>query len=245
MPEVRKLLLIGAATLLLGLVVMFPARVAYHWFVPDEVRLSDIDGTIWNGRAATADISGLYLSDLRWSFRPLSLFRARLAYTLTADPAGGFLEADAAASFLGTVYIDTLNAALPLAALQGAVRIDDVAGDLSLQLSDIRIENGLPRQAVGRIAIANLVVRALATAPLGDFEADIQTTDGDIIGSVSDVRGMLKVAGTVTLDENGGYALVGLVGPTASAAQSVVQQLRFLGTPDARGLREFRIEGAL
>ncbi len=245
MHEVRKLLLVGAATLLVGLIVMFPARVAYHWFVPAEVRLSSIEGTLWNGRAATADVAGIFLGNLRWSFRPLSLLRGRIAYALAAEPAGGFLEADVAVSLLGTAYIDSLNAALPLAALQGALRLDDIGGDISLQLSDILIEDGVPRRAQGRVAVANLLVRALAPGPLGDYEADIQTSDGNIIGSVSDLRGMLKVAGTVSLDETGGYALVGLVGPTASAAESVNQQLRFLGSPDARGLREFRIEGAL
>ena len=46
----RGLLLAGVLAMLVALVALFPARVAYHWFAPDAVRVSGIDGSIWQGR---------------------------------------------------------------------------------------------------------------------------------------------------------------------------------------------------
>ncbi|MGB5352204.1 MAG: type II secretion system protein N [Woeseia sp.] len=245
MLDIKKLLIAGGATLLLGLILMFPARVAHHWFSPPELQIAGIEGSIWRGSALEASVAGVYLSKLSWSFRPLALLKGRFAYDIAAEPVSGFIEADVAAGFLGTLYIDTLNAAAPLSVLKSALRLDDVAGDVSLQLSSIRIKDAFPVNIEGRAAVANLVIRALAPGPLGDFQADVQTTDGNILGSVEDVRGMLELAGTLTLNADRSYALLGRVGPTASAIESVKQQLSFLGTPDARGLREFRIEGTL
>lgn len=245
MKESKRLVLAGCATLLLGIVLLFPARVAHHWFAPDALQMAGIDGSIWSGTAAEASIAGIYLSNVQWSLRPFALLRGRLAYDLAAEPASGFIESELAVSFLGTVYVATLNAATPLSVFRNVLRLDDVAGDLSLQLADIVVEDGWPSDVAGRAAVANLVLRALAPGPLGDFQVEVQTTDGTIIGSVEDVRGMLELAGTLTVNADRSYALIGRVGPTASAIESVKQQLSFLGTPDARGLREFRVEGAL
>lgn len=245
MISTKRLLVLGGVTFLLGLVLAFPARVAYHWFSPEQLQVAGIDGTVWRGSAAEATIAGVYVSKLQWSFKPLSLLRGRIAYDLTAEPASGFIEGEFAFGLLGTVYIDTLNAAGPLSALRGPLRLDDVAGDMTLQLTGITIEDGWPNHVAGRAAVANLVLRALAPGAVGDFQAEFQTTDGTIIGSVEDVRGMLELAGTLTLNTDRSYALIGRVGPTSSAIDSVKQQLSFLGTPDARGLREFRVEGAL
>ena len=37
MSNWRRLLLIGVLTLIVGLIVKFPARIAYHWFAPADV----------------------------------------------------------------------------------------------------------------------------------------------------------------------------------------------------------------
>jgi general secretion pathway protein N len=243
--EFKRLLLAGGAIFVLGIVLLFPARVAHHWFSPDAFQLAGIEGSIWKGTAAEASVAGIYLSKVRWSFSPLALLRGRLAYSVAAEPASGFVESELALGFLGTLYVDTLNAAAPLAVFRDALRLDDVAGDVTLQLKKITIEDGWPNHVEGRAAVANLVLRALAAGSLGDFQAEVQTTDSTIIGSVEDVSGMLELAGTLTVNPDRSYALIGRVGPTATAIDSVKQQLSFLGTPDARGLREFRVEGAL
>lgn len=241
----KRLLPLGLAVFIAGLVINLPARAVHDWLSPPALRLAGIDGSLWSGRAGEADIQGVYLRNLRWSINPWRLFAGQLAYDLKADPVGGFIDASAAVNLAGTLTLSRLNAALPLSALHGAIRNDDVGGDLSLQLSDVRIVDGWPTDLRGLAGASNLLIRALAPNPIGDYRAEFQTADDTIIGAIEDASGMLDVAATLTLRPDRSYSLVGRVAPTATATPSVVQQISFLGSPDARGLREFRLEGAL
>ena len=240
----KRLLLAGGAVLLAGLVATFPARVLHAWLAPPSLALAGIEGTIWNGRASEAQIGAAYLRELRWTFRPLRLFTGRLAYRIEAEPPGGFIDADVALG-PGGVGLPSLRAALPLAAFAGIAPLADISGDVTLQFEDVELDDGWPTALSGQAGLSNLLVRALAAQPLGDFRAEFVTGGDAITASVEDLRGMLDVAATLTLARDRSYALVGRVGATASAATSVVEQLRFLGTADERGLREFRLEGSL
>ncbi len=245
MPNLRRLLVTGAAVTLAGLIAMLPARVAHRWLSPADVQLAGIDGSVWNGGAAEALIGGVYLRELRWSLRPFKLLTGRLGYRLQAEPAGGFLESDFAITVGGSLAVDSLRAAVPLAVFSATLPLDDISGQVTLRLEDVLVEDGWPSRLSGQAGVARLLVLPLAPEPLGDFRAEFQTADGTIVGSVEDLAGMLDVAATLTLKPDKSYALIGQVGTTADASQSVVQQLKFLGTPDDRGLREFRLEGSL
>jgi len=245
MRHARRIAAVGLAVLFAGLVVLIPARVVHALLSPEALRLAGIEGTVWNGRAAEAQVGGSYLRNVEWSIKPLELFAGRLGVDLKAEPPGGFLESDLRVSAGGRLAVDTLRAALPLAALDGLLPLGDVSGNLTLNLADVVVEDGWPLSLAGEAGVSDLTVRPLATAPLGSFRADFQTADSAIVGAVEDVSGMLDVAATLTLTRDRGYALTGRVGPTPTAAPSLVEQLRFLGSPDARGLREFRIEGTL
>lgn len=241
----KRLLMAGLAVFAAGLIVRLPAAAVHGWFSPPGLKLAGIEGSIWNGGAREAEIEGVYLRNLRWDWQALQLFTGRLAYALEADPVSGFIDARAALTLAGNIHIAELNAALPLSALQSALRSDDIAGDISLKLSDVRITDGWPAELQGQAGASNLLVRALAPNPIGNYRAEFQTTGDAIIGSIEDVSGMLDVAATLTLRPDRSYSLIGRVAPTATATPPVVQQISFLGSPDARGLREFRLEGAL
>ncbi|MCB1845679.1 MAG: type II secretion system protein N [Halioglobus sp.] len=241
----KRLLAIGGLVCLLGLLTTLPARVVHSWASPEQLKLAGIDGSLWNGSANEASIQGLYLQKLQWSFQPLSLPAGKLAYAVRAQPAGGFMEGRVAIGFGGKISIDGLNMAIPLSALQNAVRIDDVAGDITLRLDEVQLSDGWPTRVSGQAGVSGLVLRALSPAPLGNYKAEFQTRDDGVIGSVEDQGGMLKVAATLRLNPDRSYALIGQVGPTATASSTVVEQLGYLGSPDARGLREFRLEGSL
>lgn len=241
----KRLVVLGTATFLVGVVLLFPARVAYHLFAPDSFRLTGISGTIWSGRAAEGQAAGVYLSNMEWSFRPAMLLTGKLAFDTRFDPAGGFMEAGIAAGLGGNVTLTDVEGALSIAALQSVMPAQGIEGNVRLLFSRISLENGLPTAAEGSIEVVGLVARGLASIPIGDFRADLQTGDDGITGSVEDTAGMLDIAGVLRLTPERSYSLTGLVAPTASTPESVVNQLRFLGSANERGQREFRFEGQL
>lgn len=245
MPSARRLIAVGAAALVAGLVATFPARIAYQWFAPDGLALSGISGSIWNGSAAQGSAGGLYLSELTWRFRPLLLFRLRAGYVISARLPSGFVETHVAFGPGARVYLDDLATAIPLGYFNALVPVAGVEGDMSVQFRRLTIAEGFPVTADGTVNISGLVLRALAPSALGDFRAVFQTDDGVISAVVEDVSGVLDVNGSLVLQRDRTYAFVGQVAPGPDAPAAVVEQLRFLGSPDEQGRREFRFEGSL
>ncbi|NIO14089.1 MAG: type II secretion system protein GspN, partial [Xanthomonadales bacterium] len=88
----RGLLIIAALTLVIGLVALFPARIAYQWAATEGVSVSGIQGSVWRGRADALNAGGVYLRDVRWAARPWHLLTGRMLYRVEAAPVAGFLE---------------------------------------------------------------------------------------------------------------------------------------------------------
>jgi general secretion pathway protein N len=246
MARVKLLAAAGIAAFVLALLVTMPARVAYHWFAPAELKLSGISGSVWNGRAAEGAAGGIYFADLAWRFRPASLLTGRAACSVSARPAGGLLEAEVAIGLGGgSMRLRDLEAALPLDIFSSVVPMEGVDGNLGLDFARVAFEDGFPTDAEGTLRIMNLVLRPLSGRALGDYRAILQTGDDGITGTVEDVSGVLDLAGTAVLRRDRSYTFSGQVAATPDAPSAVVEQLRFLGSPDAQGRREFRFEGSL
>lgn len=245
MPSLRTLVLAGVATLVVGLVIAFPARLAYQWIAPPGIALQGVSGTVWRGQAREASAGGLYLTDVRWRFHPLALLTGSIGYTVSAVPATGFVEADVSVGAGGSVRLANVAASLPISTLGPFIAVDGLAGDISAQIDGLIVEDGLPVEADGTVALSNLVIRPLAPSVLGDFQATIETADGVIRGDVEDLSGVLDVTGTVELRPDRTYSFTGLIGTRPDAPATVDQQLQYLGSADADGRRRFRLEGRL
>lgn len=238
-------MIVAAATLLLGLLVSFPARIAYHWFAPAELRLSGIDGTVWRGNASEGQAAGVYIRNLHWNFKPLSLFAGKVAFTTRLDPANGFLSTDVFVSMGGTILFRNLDGAVPLGALQKLIQTPDLDGRIRLQFLELELSDGLPVSADGTVDISDLFVPGLAPTAIGDYRVRFSTTDDGIVASVEDTGGMFDLAGTLRISPDRLYSLTGLIAPTPTTPPGVIDQLRYLGSPNERGQREIRFEGEL
>lgn len=245
MKRRTRLLAAGAAVFVAGLVLLFPARAAYRWFAPEAVRLSGIAGTVWSGSAAEASFGGFYAGNLGWRFRPAALFTGKIGYAVAADLAGGSLAGNTAIAPGGSVHLSDLRARLPLAALGDALAGIGADGLVDLRFDSLVLDDGWPVRAAGTVDVRDFVIPVLSSAPLGDYRAEWETADDVVTGRFEDVSGMLDLAGTLELRPDRSYVLSGRVRATNTAPPDLVQQLRFLGSPDAQGMRSFRFEGGL
>jgi general secretion pathway protein N len=245
MKNRKRLILAGIATFIIGLIITFPARVAYQWFAPGELKLSGINGSIWRGNAAQGTAGGVYLADINWSFRPLGLLSGKLEYASTSKLASGFFDANVAIGIGGSLTLTDVAGALALDTLAGVLPLTGIEGDISVQFEELIVENGLPVEATGTLNIANLVSHYLSPIRLGDYKAVFHTQEDGILGSVESIRGVLELAGTISLRRDRSYQFTGKIAATPAAPLNIAQQLQLLGSPDAQGKREFRIEGQL
>jgi general secretion pathway protein N len=241
----RRLIVLGTITFVAGLITLFPARVAYDLFAPPALRLSGVDGTLWAGSANEGELSGLYLRDLRWRFRPAALFRGQLGLGVSVNPAGGFLETEIGLSPGGSVNFSRLQGGVSIGALQSLLPMPGIEGNLRLDFDRLVLRDGFPASADGSIEVMSLIARGLSPNPMGDFRVVLTTGDDAITGSLEDLGGALDVAGSLRLGRDRAYLISGLVAPTAQTPTAVVNQLQFLGSANERGQRPFRFEGTL
>jgi general secretion pathway protein N len=245
MRNLRPLILAGIATFVIGLIITFPARVAYQWFAPGDLKLSGISGSVWRGKAAQGTAAGVYLADINWRYRPLALLRGKLEFASNSKLASGFFDAKVAVGVGGRVTLSDLTGALTLETLASVLPLAGIEGDVSAQFEKIIVENGVPVEATGTLNITNLISRYLSPMRLGDYRAAFQTQDDGIAGTVESTSGVLEVAGNLTLGRDRSYVFLGKVAAKPNAPVNIAQQLQLLGSPDSDGMREFRIEGQL
>jgi len=241
----KALVLTGGLTFLVLVVASFPARIATQWFLPADVRLGGVSGSIWNGSASEVAFGEEYFSNLHWSLKPAQLFLGRVALDADLVTLAGPLKTSVALGLGGTVTLNALSGSLSVAGLHPALESNRIGGQLHLQLDEVVLDGGRLQAASGRVAVDRLRIGSLGSGELGRFVADIDTRGDDIVADVQDDEAVVDLAGSfvVTLGRN--YLFTGTIAPNGRTPQSINDNLRFLGSPDADGQRPFRFEGAL
>lgn len=240
----RGLILLAILVLVIGLVAMFPARVAYSWASPPFVAMSGIHGTVWNGSAREFSTNGVYLRDLTWRMRPLHLFTGRAVYDISGSPVSGFFESEVALTFGGTLVLRNLSASVPLAMLERASKVPGLRGNASLQFERLELVKGRATALDGTVEVANLYVPMLANSSLGGYRAEFFTQNNGIVASVEDTDGVVDLAGSLQLGADKSYSFLGQVVARPNTPDALRQQLRYLGPTNERGQQELRLEGS-
>jgi hypothetical protein len=230
---------------LLALAIMFPARVAVHYFVPDAVALSGIHGSVWSGSANEASVKGIYCRDVHWRINPMRLFSGEVSYRVNATPLSGFIESDLAIGFGGALTLSNLKAALPLDLIAGVSGLRGLQGSASLSFERITILDGLATVADGNVQLANLVVPIISRESLGGYSAEFFTQNNGITASVEDTDGAVDLAGSFQLKSDRSYQFTGQVIAKPETPAALRQQMQFLPPANSRGQQEIRLEGVL
>ena len=244
-PTRGKLIGVGIVTLVLGLVLLFPARIAYQWFAPPGVALSGIGGTVWSGQAAQASFEGIYLQGVTWKFRPQALFGGQLAIEVEASPVSGFVEATVAVGFSETLHFSDLRGSLPLQAVEGIAGMPGLRGSVSLQFERLDIRDGLPVAANGVLTVSSLVAPRIYRGPIGGYRAEFFTQNTGIMASVEDTDGVVDLAGSLEVAADRTYRFIAQLAPKPNTPERLRQQMQFLGSPNERGQYPLRLEGQL
>lgn len=242
----RKLLIAaGLVTFLAGTLMTLPARVVSQWFAPDQIRFSGVTGTIWRGQAAEGSANGSYFSDLMWTYKPSQLFSGKLAFDTSVNTVAGRMHGNVALAINKVIDVRDLTGDLNIAGLHPAFVKNRIDGQLNIAFQSVELRNGFPASAEGAIRVSSLVVGMFGSVPIGDFDAVVSDTENGIIAVVKDAGAVITLNGTILLDEDRNYLFTGKIGATPDTPPQINQNFRFLGSPDASGLYDFRFEGAL
>lgn len=241
----RGLITTGILTFIIGLLVMFPARVAVHWLVPAQIAVAGIDGTVWSGQAKEASFGGMYLRDVSWSINALRLLTGELSYRVIATPVSGFLESDIGLGLGGGISLSNLTAALPLDLFEDLSAIRGLQGSASFNFERVEIVDNLAVVADGVLQVADLTVPIIARDSLGGFKAEFFTQNNGIAASIEDTDGVLDLAASLQIKKDRSFEFIGQVVAKPDTPESVRKQLQYLPPANERGQQEIRLEGVL
>jgi general secretion pathway protein N len=227
-------------------IVIVIARMPAAWVIPTgraQGSCASIDGSLWSGSCAGLTVSGTSLGDVTWELHPLKLFVGRLAahVTLAHGPAAG--SGDLELGFGQHITARNLTADLPLDPRLIPGVPQTLHGRAHLDLALAEVQRGVITQLKGRIEARDLEDTGGATTPLGSYALTFPGGSGDPIGQLRDLDGPLALEGTLHLTPQPGFELEGLIAPRPGAPHELVNNIRFLGQPDASGRRPFSLSG--
>jgi len=245
MQSRARLMIAGCITVVVGLIIFFPARVAYQWFAPTTVSLGGISGSVWKGETRQATLGSFYLQDLSWRIKPLSLITGKLDYRVAASPASGFIDGQVALNMSGGITISDLRGSMPLQMFERAINVRGLRGTLNVQFERLIVENGLPVAANGYLEVSNLVASNIHRSSIGGYRAEFFTQDSGVIASVEDTDGLIDIAGRLQLSPDRTYQFLAQLAAKNNTPANIKQQLQYLGSANERGQHELRLEGEL
>jgi general secretion pathway protein N len=222
------------------------ARLPVEWILPGKHALescTSVEGSLWSGTCSGLSVSGRPLGDLSWSLEPLRLLTGKLAAQVSLAHGAADASADLEVGFGERITAHHLVAEVPLDAglLPGVPQ--SLHGRAHVELALAEIQHGIIRQLEGRIEARDLEDRSGANTPLGSYLVTFPGGGGEPTGKLRDLDGPLALEGTLRLTPQPGFELEGFIAPRRGAPPELVNNIQFLGSPDASGRRPFSIAG--
>ncbi len=248
----KKIALYSALALvsyLVFVVVQTPADRLYE-LVKDKlpaVKLYQLDGSIWQGRSALVTIGprAERLISLKWELQPAALFLGRAQAEVNFKYDGRNVAATVGRN-LGGYFLKDLNANLAAATIEkfSAQFAIGLKGIFKVELDTLSLAAGQLNHVEGKLTWRDAGID-LNSASFGDFEAILNTVDGTINGVIRDLDGPMKVNGTLILQPTGEYVFAGTIELRDKNRNDLRQGLRFIGTPNPKGVYTIKYQGQL
>jgi general secretion pathway protein N len=239
-----KLIALAIAAFALSFVAFLPASLLGR-ALPPNVTTGVMSGTIWSGATDAINVNGQLIGALRWRVRPLQLFRGRLTLDaqLTRPDGGG--KGRVSLGFGRRLDLENVDLQWPVETLPIRAATRGWKGHLSATIAHAGVQADQLRQLVGTFNAVNLRQSA-QELPAGSYRItfpEAPANSEQIVGQLQDIDGgPFEVSGTVTIGPGRRILTSGLIKARPSAPQIFVEQLPWLGEPDAQGRRQFQRE---
>jgi general secretion pathway protein N len=223
------------------------ARLPASWVMPGPksgIACVEVDGSIWSGACMGLTYQQQPVGDLSWELHAMRLLAAKINADIEVTRPKGSIKANVETGLNKKIEARDLLVDMPIdAALAAALppNFRGLRGKINAQLPFVRIEGQVVKAIQGNVEIDDLTD---GTQQWGSYVVEFPPpTAGVPVGQLRDLgSGPLAVEGSLKLTPAPGFDLEGLVAARPSAPADLVQNLRFLGSPDAQGRRPFSLE---
>jgi general secretion pathway protein N len=250
MRALRRLIAFLLILIVIAVIVAatLPAATAYRFFSDQfgAVKLSGITGTVWDGRASSAQVFGQEIGAVTWNVHPQALLQGIVAAHLNVDGGAVSAAADVQRTSDGAIQLSAGTFHFPASLAAPALDIPalNLLGDIDGKLDSGRLQGVLLTNATGTMRWNHAAVSGAAQAQLGDLEATfVSAADGSIHGTAHDLGGPLQLNGT--FDVSAGNFDVDAHLAARDGNPQVAEALHYIGQPDADGTSHLIIRGQL
>jgi hypothetical protein len=227
-------------------IVIVLARLPAAWVIPSgrpQGSCTNIDGSLWSGTCAGLTVGGNAVGDVSWELQPLRLLLGRLAARVSLTHGAASARGDVEMTFGERVTARNLVADLPLDPKLIPGVPPNLHGRAHAELALLTIQRGIITDLKGRIEAHDLEDRSGANTPLGSYVVIFPGGGNEPVGKLHDLDGPLALEGTLRLTRQPGFELEGLIAARRGAPPELVNNIQWLGSPDASGRRPFSLSG--
>lgn len=240
------LLIICAVLVFAGLVI---ARLPASWVMPGPksgMACSEVAGSVWDGTCTGLTVQQQPIGDLTWEIHAMRLLAGKINADVVVTRPTGSIRGNVETGFDKKIVARDLLVDLPLdpelaAGLPPNLR--GLRGKVHAQVAYLQLDGQIVRAIEGVVEAHDL---SDGDQKWGSYSVTFPPpTTGAPVGQLKDLgSGPLAVEGSIRLTPAPGFDLEGLVAARPSASPELVQNLRFLGSPDAQGRRPFSLESS-
>lgn len=233
--------------LMVALIWSAPAALVYAQFRErlQPIRLHGIEGSLWQGTASQMAYAATPLGPFAWKLTPFSLLsgKAQGELVLTGK------QIQAKTDFLATqgqLLLNDAHAEFPASQLAPVLDTPSLAllGNISVDVQQLKIEQGVVTKADGVMQWTELGVSGAAEARLGSIQIDFTTRDdGMIEGRIFDLGGPLRVDGRLEFKDQQFQAEIQL--HADENAPQIREALLYIGERTTDGGSLLRIDGTV
>lgn len=232
------------------LIATLPATHAYAWaghaLLP--LKLYQIEGSVWSGRAEVADIGSYRLGSLSWDSHPFMLLLGRTEFAWEAVKDGNTARGVLARTLLGgALNFKSVSANLPVTEIGASLSVLPIqpAGILQIRLNDTKLSGSSLLEAHGALTWHDASLVKPQAISLGNFVLNLDTVDSGVKGTLLDKGGPIEAQGILLLKPDGSYQFDGTLATRDPSQTQIHNALGFIGTPTADGKFAVTYSGTL
>ena len=241
----KKQLLILLFSLLLMLILQFPAITAINSINKNNLKVNGVNGTVWKGSASEISSNEIYLRQTRWKIVPSELLKGNLTFDISTYPYNGQLKFNLTLDLMNNLSATDIKGNFPNDILEIIAPFLGVSSEIDMNIKSLSLNNKDINQLEGQILLNNLVMKGISNRVLGSYKIDLFERNGEIYGSIDDVSGEVDIAATMSLTLSGKYIIDGTVSAKQNTSNQIRTILSFLGAENKNGQRSFRFEGEI
>lgn len=234
------------------LCMTFPANTVYAYWketMGDEIPFSasQMDGSIWSGKATEVRVGSKQVKSVSWRFHPFTLLLGRVELGWEFEVNDGYGKGVVGRRLMGGLYLNDIEAWVPLSEISQMANLQALrpAGSLSVNMQQISLNRQSLTAAIGNIEWNSAELTLLNAISLGDLQIRFEPVDDGVKGVLSDQGGPLQADGLLTLSDDGKYAFTGTFGVRDPQQTDLKNALQSLGRVGSDGKHKITQSGDL